>query len=190
MMRASGSGQKREEGSALVETALSISVMLTVMVGIMQLCLVMYASVFVNEAAREATRYASVRGSNSCTDLSTFPNCNLGPTSSPISVLTTYVQGLGYPLPNTSNLQVTTASWNYVTLDGSGFGYSQWTSAAACTGASDPGPSGTPPGGGNPCNYPGNMVTVQVQYAMPLNIPFWTNANVTLTSQSSMLIAN
>lgn len=184
MMRASGSGQKREEGSALVETALSISVMLTVMVGIMQLCLVMYASVFVNEAAREATRYASVRGSNSCTDLSTFPNCNLGPTSSPISVLTTYVRGLGYPLPNTSNLNVTTAEWYYVTQDANTF--SQWSG--------DCGPNlnapAPPTANGQPCNSPGNMVTVQVQYAMPLNIPFWTNANVTLTSQSSMLIAN
>jgi Flp pilus assembly protein TadG len=177
MMQAPGNGQRREEGSALVETALSITVLLTVMIGIMQLCLVMYASVFVDEAAREATRYASVRGDNSCTDLSTFPNCNLGPTTAG-NPLQTYVQGLGYPLPNKSNLTVT-PTWWAVTQDASGYSY--WTTA--CTGA-------TSSTNNEPCNEAGNMVKVLVQYQIPLNIPFWKSANVTLSSKSSMLIAN
>lgn len=173
------------EGSTLVETALSISVLLTVLVGIMQLCLVMYSSIFVDEAAREATRYASVRGSNSCVDLATFPNCNLGPTSNssnPSALLQTYVQGLGYPIPNTSNLTVT-ATWYYLTQDASG--YSQWNST--CANLDEPAP---PTGNGLDCNQPGNMVSVQVQYQIPMYIPFWSNANVKLTSTSSMVIAN
>lgn len=181
------------DGSALVESALSISVLLTVMVGIMQLCLVLYASIFVNEAAREATRYASVRGSLSCIDLVSFPNCNMySPSAGTVTAtnivgtnpLQTYVQGLGYPLPNKNSLGVT-ATWYYISQDSSQ--QAQWP--AACYGLIDPGPSATPPGGGNPCNYPGNMVTVKVTYSIPMYIPFWSNANVTLTSTSSMLIS-
>ncbi|MGB6974091.1 MAG: TadE family protein [Terracidiphilus sp.] len=181
LLRGTDEIRQGAEGAALVETALSLSVMLTVMVGIMQVCLVMYSSVFVNEAAREAARYASVRGSDSCTDLATFPNCDLGPTTAG-NPLQTYARGLGYPLPSPSNLTVT-ATWWYLTQDSNG--YSQWT--ASCTTLNEP---SAPTGNGQPCNQSGNMVTVRVRYSMPMNIPFWANANVNLTSTSSMLIAN
>lgn len=178
LLRGTDEIRQGAEGAALVETALSLSVMLTVVVGIMQLCLVMYSSVFVNEAAREAARYASVRGSNSCTDLSSFPNCNLGPLTAG-NPLQAYARGLGYPLPNPTNLTVK-ATWWALAQDITSPYSSNWTTA--CTGSQD--------SAGNPCNYPQNMVTVRVRYTMPMNIPFWKNANVTLTSTSSMLIAN
>lgn len=171
------SGQKSEEGAALVESALSISVLLTVMVGIMQLCLVMYASVFVSEAAREVSRYASVRGASSCTDLPAFPNCNLDQATAG-NPLQTYARGLGYPLPDPTNLTVN-ATWWAVSQDSNY--YASWTTAC---------PGSTGGVSGEPCNQSGNMVTVQVRYQIPLNIPFWRNQNVTLTSTSSMLIAN
>ena len=39
----------------------------------------LYAYNFVSEAAREATRYAVVRGPNSCLISFTLPACNLNP---------------------------------------------------------------------------------------------------------------
>lgn len=180
-------------GSALVETALSLSVLLTVMVGIMQLCLVLYSSIVVNEAAREATRYASVRGALSCKDLVTFPNCNMYAASAstvtatnPVgsNPLQTYVQGLGYPIPNRNLLNVS-AAWFFISQDSNGA--SQWT-GNTCVGQYEPGAAGASPNYLQ-CNEPGNMVTVTVTYTIPMYIPFWSNASVNLTSTSSMVIA-
>lgn len=43
---------------------------------------------------------------------------------------------------------------------------------------------------GSQCNAPGNAIKVQVTYAFPLNIPFWKNSNINLTSTSQMVISN
>jgi hypothetical protein len=40
-----------------------------------------------------------------------------------------------------------------------------------------------------PCNNPGNLVKVAVSYAFPLNIPFWKNATINLSSTSQMVIS-
>ena len=57
---------KSEEGSSLVEFALIFLVLMTMMLGIIDFCRAAYAYHFVSNAAREATRYAAVRGST-CT---------------------------------------------------------------------------------------------------------------------------
>ena len=91
--------QREEKGSALVETALSMVVFLTVLIGLFQLTLALYTYHFISDAAREATRYAIVRGS-SCINL---PDCNATSTQ-----IQTYVQNLPYPIFNRSNMTVTT----------------------------------------------------------------------------------
>src|ERR1035438_10214307 len=90
-----------ETGSTLVEVALSSAVLLSVIFGIMQVCLALYTYAFISEASREATRYAVVRGARSCTVAPVFPNCNLNPTSAG-NPIQTYVTGLGYPGLNPS----------------------------------------------------------------------------------------
>jgi len=90
-----------EQGGSLVEFALGSSVLLMTLFGIFAICLALYSYVFVAEAAREATRYALVRGS-SCTG---FSDCGI--TS---AELNTYVKNLGYPGINTSKLSAT-ATW-------------------------------------------------------------------------------
>jgi Flp pilus assembly protein TadG len=72
------------------------------MFGIFAFCTALYSYNFVSEAAREASRYAMVRGS-SC---SGFTDC--GVTSAQIQ---TYVRSLGYPGINTNNLTAT-ATWS------------------------------------------------------------------------------
>lgn len=80
---------QNEEGSALVEFALSSVVLFMTMFGLMAACTALYSYLFVAEAAREANRYAIVRG-NSCIGLSDCP----GITS---AQLNTYVKNLSFP---------------------------------------------------------------------------------------------
>jgi Flp pilus assembly protein TadG len=53
-----------EQGSSTVEFALVLTILLTLMFGVMDFSQALYAYHFISNAAREATRYASVRGSS------------------------------------------------------------------------------------------------------------------------------
>ena len=77
-----------ESGSAILEMALSVGILLTFIFGIMEVSLAAYTYHFISEASREATRYAIVRGS-AC---NSFANCNIdGPG------LQTYIRGIAFP---------------------------------------------------------------------------------------------
>jgi Flp pilus assembly protein TadG len=82
---------RAEAGSSIVEFALASIILFALVFGVMAICFALYSYNVVSEAAREATRYAIVRGS-SC---NSFPDCKV--TS---DQLQTYVQGLGFPLIN------------------------------------------------------------------------------------------
>ena len=125
--------------------------------------LALYNYHLVCDAAREATRYAIVRGSASCTNSPTLSNCNA--TSGEIQ---SYIQGLGYPY--SGQLTVTT-TW----LTAASSGSPATTTWTACS-------SGT-------CNAPGNLVNVFVSEAFPLNIPFVSNLTINLRSTSQMVIS-
>lgn len=172
-----------EEGAALVETALSIIILMTMLLGITQICTAFYMSTVLDLAAREATRWAATHGANSCTILSTYPYCNYGPkgygasntaytagTGDPIEI---FVRGLGYPgLGNTT----VSAVWSAPSLDANGS--TQWTTA--CTTLND--------ANGNPCNAPGNLVKVTVTYTFPVQLPFISSGNISMTTNSAMMI--
>lgn len=153
---------RRTEGSTLVEFAISASILLSMLFGIMELGLLFYAYNFVSEAAREATRWASVRGSTSCTNTPSLTDCNATKAE-----ITAYVQGLGYPGVASSNLSVTTT---YLTATTSG-GTTTWSTCS----------SGT-------CNAPQNAVNVQVSYPFPLGVPFIPITSITVASTSQMVI--
>jgi Flp pilus assembly protein TadG len=76
-----------QRGSTLVEQALVITLLLTVMFGIVDLSQAAYAYHFVANAAREATRWASVRS----------PTSGLSPTANPDTIQTfvSNVPGMG-----------------------------------------------------------------------------------------------
>jgi Flp pilus assembly protein TadG len=86
------------DGQTLVETAICVSVLLTVTFGIMGAGLALYTYNIVCEAARDGSRYAMVHGS-SCS----------GCVATNASVQS-YVRGLGYPAVSASNLSVN-ATW-------------------------------------------------------------------------------
>ena len=74
-MRIVKHGKRGERGSTIVETALSLTVFLMILFATMDLGRMVFAFNFVSYAAREATRYAMVRGTKNPTDaagLTTF----------------------------------------------------------------------------------------------------------------------
>lgn len=161
--RASSPPQERrgsgEHGEVLVETAMSLIVLLVLVFGLMKALQAAYTYHLIAESAREGTRYAIVRGS-SCPTYGNFPtNC---PASAP--EIETYVEELGYPGINPSDMSVNVA-------------WSAYPSGGTCT------PSTT-------CNNPGNLVTVTVQYNFPLSIPFVPAQTVTMESTSAMVISD
>ena len=171
-----------EQGASLVETAVALSLYLSLFFGLFEISLALYTFNFVSDAAREATRWAVIRGSNSCVVSSTFPSCNLLPTSvtsntdSANNPVLAYVDTLDYPGLNPSNLSAAVTWWSQ-SQDANG--HTSWTTK--CTGATD--------ASGNACNQAGNAVNVVVTYSFPLSIPFWHKAAVTLSSTSQMMVS-
>lgn len=97
---------RRENGSALVEFAASVGLLLTVVFGILDVSLAIYSDLYASEAASSATRYAIVRGSTAgTTDCSSTAWATCVATSTDIS---NYVKDLGLPLIQTSAVSVST----------------------------------------------------------------------------------
>ena len=107
----------REHGAALVEMALSALLLLCFIFGVMEVCLALYTYHNISEAAREATRFAIVRG-NSCTSWATA--C---PASA--SDVQNYVVNLNYPGIDPSKMTVTPV-------------WSAYTAGFTCPGAPSP----------------------------------------------------
>jgi Flp pilus assembly protein TadG len=140
------------DGQALVETAVSLTILLTLVFGLINVGMALYSYNFVSEAAREGSRYAMVRGSS----------CTSPCTAATAASIQTYVQSLGYPGLNPSNLTVTT-TWP--------------DTGSSCT------PSVTP------CNNPGNNVMVKASYAFPWSVPFIPSSTLTMSSTSEVIIS-
>jgi Flp pilus assembly protein TadG len=88
---------RKAGAQTMVEFAMILLVTLTLIFGIIQSSLALYAYSFVSYGARCGARYAMVRGSKSSTPASA-------------SAVQTYVQSLAFPL-DTSSMTVTT-TWN------------------------------------------------------------------------------
>ena len=149
-----------EQGSAIVEMAMSMILLLTILLGILEICLAIYSYHFISEAAREGTRYAIVRGSTSAS------NCPSNPVSAcpaAESDIENYVSNLGFPGVGLTASDVSVA-------------WSAYPAGATCT------PSAT-------CNNPGNMVQVTVTYPMTVSLPFVSIKTLTMSSTSKMVIS-
>jgi Flp pilus assembly protein TadG len=107
-----------ESGGTLVETAISISVLLTFIFGAIEVGLMLYSYHFVSYAAREGTRYAIVRGSTCSGFSSACPAA--------ASDIQNYVSGLGFPGIDisTSDVSVAWASYSSSTAT--------WTTCSNC----------------------------------------------------------
>ena len=155
-----------EEGGSLVEMALSCLILIPVLFGIVQLSIGLYCYHFAADAAREATRWAIVRGGN-CNSLFGKGYCSptagngSGATSDDIAQ---YVRNLGYPYSAT-----VTTSTHWCAAGGTP---ATWSSCS--TKQTDA--------------VVGNQVKVTVSYAYPLIIPFIRKNTINISSTSSMTI--
>jgi Flp pilus assembly protein TadG len=93
-----------EEGGTLIEVAISFALMIALIVALFQISMALYASHFVADAAREASRYAIVRGSSSCS------NPNLTDCNATSDEIQNWVRNLSYPGMDPQRLAVIT-SW-------------------------------------------------------------------------------
>jgi Flp pilus assembly protein TadG len=155
-----------ERGSAIVETALSILMLMTFIFAVMEACLGAYTFHFISEAAREATRYAIVRGSTFTTNCSApgYANC-IAQGGANTGDIATYVQNLSFPGIDPTKMQVNTT---WLNSDGT-----------ACT---------SPPST-LPCKDPGNQVQVTIRYDFPISLPFVSVNTWTMRSTSQMVIS-
>lgn len=170
-----------EGGSSLVETAISLCLYLGLLIGVIELLLTVYSYHFVSDAAREATRYAVIRGANSCYPNPLFPDCNLGPadilskTNPRHNPVLQYIESIRYPFLNPDNLSADVTWW--VSRQNAN-GTTNWTTQ--CAGQADT--------NGNPCNAEGNAVKVVVTYDFPLSLPLVRIPLIKVSSSSQMVI--
>lgn len=144
-----------EDASELVEFALAAGVFFTLLFGIIEFCMVMYAGSFVAYAAQQGTRYAMVRGSDwksACASTSSY-----GCKATALNVQN-YILSLPHP-----GLSLATSNIN-VTWPGT-------TAAGASAGCAT-----------NPYGQ-GCQVKVNVSYTFKLSIPYFS-ASVPLSSSS------
>jgi Flp pilus assembly protein TadG len=157
-----------ESGSAILEMALSIMILLTFIFGIMEVCLAGYTYHFISEASREATRYAIVRGATYSPTQCTAPSSAtcVAQGGNNTGDIATYVQNLNFPGIDPTNMTVN----------------STWFTGA---GTATPTLCGT----ADSCKVPGNQVQVIITYNFPLSVPFVPLSTWTLTSTSQMVIS-
>ncbi|HVZ85165.1 MAG TPA: TadE/TadG family type IV pilus assembly protein [Terracidiphilus sp.] len=156
-----------DEGATLVEMAISFSVFATLLIAMLQMSLAFYAYHFVSDAAREATRFAMVRGAK-CTGNVSSAYCSpaSGNTNGADNAdIQAYVNALGYPFASQLSTNTTWLSLN----SGSS---ATWSSC-----------------GSTKCNAAGNMVQVTVSYDFPIGIPGWSVTSIPVSSTSSVVIA-
>jgi Flp pilus assembly protein TadG len=118
-MTAAGTGRRPrvvqdDSGQTLVEFAITLTIFLTAVFTLIELCLVFYTSSTISECAREGTRYAIVRGSTCLTGGTTGAGASCTASATAIN---TYVSGLGYPNAGGGSMTVSTT----FSADGSTF---------------------------------------------------------------------
>lgn len=150
-----------EDGGTLLETALSTSLLLIFLCGIIQISLALYSYHFISDAAREGTRYAIVRGSTWTTACDSMTNgyASAGCTATPADIQS-YVQSIQFPGIFSSNLTVTPT----------------WANSFGATSCAT-------------CNAAGDLVTVEVDYGFPFSVPFLPKRTFTMSSTSEMVIS-
>jgi Flp pilus assembly protein TadG len=92
-----------EEGAETVEFALSASLLFFFIFGVIEWGLVFFMTNTANEAARDAARWASVRGTDCVTAYFTDGSCTNG-TGTTAALITSHVQSV---LPGTANMTAT-----------------------------------------------------------------------------------
>jgi Flp pilus assembly protein TadG len=160
---------KRESGSSLVEYAIVFILLMTMLLGVTDFGRALYAYHFVSNAAREAARYASVRGS-ACLGSCTAAND---------------ASGVAGPFPDSQT--ATTDIQDFVKNVPAGINAAQLTTTPTW-----PNPNGlTTCAGASTYNAPGCTVEVQVKYVFQFSSTFvFKSTGLTMTSTSQEIITH
>jgi Flp pilus assembly protein TadG len=170
--------RRSEAGSTLVEFALTAMLFLLVLFAILDFGRALYTYHFVSHAAREATRYAAVRGYTCDTDSScSVSNPDSGPAAPGNTVIQDYVNTLVPPGLDPSQVSVT-PSWPVQSAASSD------PSPPICSGAVSGLSATALP------NYPGCTVEVTVSYPFSFLVPLIHRGTLTMSSTSEMVIAH
>jgi hypothetical protein len=161
---------RRNDGSSIVELQVSFGILAAFLFGMCQISVAMYAYQFTSDAARQATRWAMVRGNSCHTNTPNLSTCSQvgGATAAQIQ---TYVQTLNYPAIRTASVRAVTVWCQASTSNPSSTNATSWTSCSSTT-----------------SNAPGNLVKVTVTYPLSFQIPFSRNMSLTVGSTSQMVI--
>jgi Flp pilus assembly protein TadG len=190
------SSQRRrtERGASLVEYAFVIILFFTLIFGISGFGHALYVYHHINNAAKEATRYAAVRGST----------CNVTPASEPSCTTANSASGIAGPT-TIADVEAYVASITPPSIDSTQFVYNICgvSDGTACPASTASGPQvcnaavGVLPA---TANYPGCTVSVQIGYVYPFIFPLLpsittktapcTTNGLCLSSESQMIIVH
>ena len=182
--------RRAERGASLVEYAFVVILFLSLLFGISGFGHALFVYHHVNNAAKEATRYAAVRGYK----------CNLTPTGYPSCVASNSASGIAGPT-NAADVQAYVASITPTSIDATQFTVTVCgvKGAAACAASGVTGPevctADIVDGSGAvlqaaASNYPGCTVSVTVAYPYSFILPLIKISPVNLSSTSEMVIAH
>jgi Flp pilus assembly protein TadG len=160
---------RNESGGALVEMAISSTIVLGTFVSVFQMTMACYTYNSVAEVARESARWAAVRGATCHTNTVNLDHC--GATEAQIQDYAKTVGAMNWSQCTSSNPCVT-VSWKTATTT-TGV-QQQKTTWATCA---------------SNCGQPGDMVVVSMVYPYSLNIPFVKAYSLNLGSTSEMIVA-
>ena len=153
-------GAKKLRGNALTEFAMIIPFLLAVMFGVIEFGRALYTYHFVSDAAREASRWASVRGFQ-CKAFPQYCPANLPPD------VVNYVVSIAPPGIDTSPQKlVVNANW-----------------------VVPPGGDGSCLPSFSPKNHPGCAVHVDVTYQFKFILPFMPTSTYSMQSTSEMVVS-
>ena len=151
---------KEDAGETMMEFALSASILLMTIFGVMDFARALYVYHFASYAAQQGTRYAMVRGAHwgttTCAS-TTSVACNASSSN-----VKSYVQGLATNGITGSNVSVTT-TWPGTTISGS-------TTGCSTT------------------NSPGCLVKVKVTYSFSFVLPWLPKSALGFTGTSVAVI--
>ena len=169
--------RRNQTGASLVEYALVVILFMTIIFGVFGFGQALYAYHFVSHSAREAARYAAVRGYTCGGDgtcvASNSATGTAGPTTN--ADVTAFVTNLAPPGIDTTKITVNTCGT-------SGDAACANSTPTFCTAAV--GPYAAQP------DWPGCTVQVQVKYTYNFVVPLITTTALKMTSSSDLIIVH
>jgi len=172
--------RKNQRGASLVEYAFILIFFLTILFGINGFGHALFVYHHLDHVTKEATRYASVRGSTCSTDNTTGGSCKTSNSASGIAGPTTaadvtaYIASITPPSIDASQFTVTICG-----VQGSAV-CSASTAPACLTGNTL----------FKAINYPGCTASVQVQYTYRFIFPLIGSVPINMSSTSQMVIVH